>query len=346
MKRIDLRSDTVTQPTPGMREAMASAIVGDDVWGEDPTVRDLEERVAALLGMEMGLFVPSGTMANQIALKVHTQHGDEVLAGAGSHCILYEAGASAAISGVQFRTLGGDQGLFSEDDVLLALHDQNIHLPPTTLIWIENTHNRGGGRIFPLESIRAITEMGHTYHLAVHMDGARLLNAAMAQRLPPHVLVANVDSASICLSKGLGAPVGSVLVGSKSFIFKARRFRKMFGGGMRQAGILAAAGLYALDHHVERLREDHANAKWLAEGFARMRRLRVDVHNVETNIVLVDIIEPALDAAIFIERCANYGLFFSQFGPKRLRAVTHLDITRDDCEQAITILEEVIHTAS
>lgn len=340
-RRIDLRSDTVTLPSDGMRRAMASAEVGDDVWGEDPTVIRLQEQVATLLGKEAALFVPSGTMANQIALKVHTRPGDEFLVGWGSHCIAYEGGAAAAISGVQYRILG-EGGLFTVEDLLDALQPPNVHLPPTSLVWLENTHNRGSGRIFPIEQIRAIAYRAHQADLRVHLDGARLLHAAVATGVHPAEWVATVDSTSICLSKGLGAPVGSVLAGSRGFIEQARRYRKMLGGGMRQVGILAAAGLYALAHNIDRLREDHDHARLLAEGLALLPGVALDPSKVQTNIVIFDLKPPAPDAATFLQRCASLGVLFSQVGPRRVRAVTHMDVSQDQCLGAVVVAAEVL----
>ena len=339
--KIDLRSDTVTVPSDGMRQAMASAAVGDDVWGEDPTVQELQREVAKLLGKEDALYVPSGSMANQIAIKVHTHHGDEVFMGWGSHCVCFEGGAAAAISGVQYRILG-EGGLYTEDDLAGALQPSNVHFPPSTLVWIENTHNRGSGRIFPQARVEAIAALAHQQGMKVHLDGARLLNAAAATGLPASELVGPVDSTSICLSKGLGAPVGSVLAGSREFIQQALRYRKMFGGGMRQVGILAAAGLYALEHNVQRLADDHQNARLFAEGVAPLSGVRLDLDQVESNIVIFDLEPPAPGGDDFLGRCADQGLLFSQMGPCRVRAVTHMDVSREACQQAVEIVRGVL----
>jgi len=324
-----------------MRQAMAGAAVGDDVWGEDPTVIELQRQVAALLGKEAALYVPSGSMANQISIKVHTRHGDEVLMGWGSHCVCFEGGAAAAISGVQYRTLG-DGGLYTVQDLAEALQPSNVHFPPSTLAWIENTHNRGSGRVFPQARVEAIAALAHDRGMKVHLDGARLLNAAAATGLSPAELVGPVDSTSICLSKGLGAPVGSVLAGSDQFIQQALRYRKMFGGGMRQVGILAAAGLYALEHNVARLAEDHQNARLFAEGLAGLPGLSLDLSQVETNIVIFDLEPPAPGGDDFLARCAEQGLLFSQMGPRRIRAVTHMDVSREACLRAAQIVESVL----
>ncbi len=339
--KIDLRSDTVTVPSEGMRQAMATAEVGDDVWNEDPTVHELQRQVATMLGKEDALYVPSGSMANQIAIKVQTHHGDEVLMGWGSHCVCFEGGAAAAISGVQYRTLG-EGGLYSEDDLAAALQPSNVHFPPSTLAWIENTHNRGSGRIFPQARVEAIAALAHAEGMNVHLDGARLLNAAAATGLTPAELVAPVDSTSICLSKGLGAPVGSVLAGSGAFIQQALRYRKMFGGGMRQVGILAAAGLYALEHNVARLVQDHDNARLLAEGLAPLPGVTLDLDQVESNIVIFDLAPPAPAGEAFLAACAEQGLLFSQMGPSRIRAVTHMDVSRQDCQDAAQIAARVL----
>jgi threonine aldolase len=337
---IDLRSDTVTRPSPGMRQAIAEAVVGDDVWGEDPTVIELQERVAALLGKQAALYVPSGTMANQIALLTHTHPGEEVLLGWGSHVVCYESAAGAAWAGVQFQTLGAT-GIFGADEVAAAIHGRDDHLAPTTVVWLENTHNRGGGRIFPQAGVEAIARLARDRGLHLHLDGARLLNAAVASGREPRDLVAPVESTSICLSKGLGAPIGSVLAGSAELVTRARRYRKMLGGGMRQVGLLAAAGLYALEHNVERLAEDHRNARGLAETIASARGLRIDLETVQTNIVIFDLEPPAPDAESFLAACARRGLLFSRMGPRRLRAVTHLDVSAEACREAGRIVREL-----
>ena len=334
--RIELRSDTFTRPSRAMRQAMAEAEVGDDVWGEDPTVVRLQELVADLLGMQAALYVPSGSMANQIALRVHTSHGDEVLMGWGCHCVSYEGGAAAALSGVQYRILG-EGGLFTARDLREALQPANVHLAPTTLVWLENTHNRGSGRVFPQDEVEAIAALAREQGFGVHLDGARLLNAAVATGVDPATLVRPVDSTSICLSKGLGAPVGSVLAGSADFIHQALRYRKMLGGGMRQVGILAAAGLYALEHNVAGLAVDHDNARLLAEGLAALPGVQLELDHVQSNIVIFDLMPPAPDTASLIEQCASQGLDLCPIGPRRVRAVTHRDVSRDQCQRAVEI---------
>jgi threonine aldolase len=331
MKAIDLRSDTVTRPTPAMREAMARAEVGDDVYGEDPTVNRLQEAAARRVGKEAALFVPSGTMANQIAIRVHTHHGDLVLAGEGAHLLRFESGAAAAISGVQVRTLGRG-GLFDADDVRAAITPADHHNPPTTLLAVENTHNSAGGRVFTRDAIAAIADVARSRDLRLHLDGARLFNAEVASGIPAAQWAAPFDTVSFCLSKGLGAPVGSLVCGSAETIGRAHRVRKMLGGGMRQAGILAAAGLHALEHHVARLVDDHRNARRLAAG---LRELGADVEGEpETNIVMFGV----RDAAAFARAARERGVLVNAMAPGRFRAVTHLDVSADDVEEALARL--------
>jgi threonine aldolase len=325
---IDLRSDTVTRPTAAMREAMARAEVGDDVYGEDPTVNRLQERAAALLGKEAALFVPTGTMANQIALLVHCERGDEVLVGEGAHCMLYESGAGSAWAGVSFAVVGRG-GTFSAAECAAAIKPPEYHFPRTRLVALENTHNRGGGRVFPQGAAIAIAETAHARGLRVHLDGARIWNAAAATSQSPATLAAPADSVSACFSKGLGAPAGSVVCGSREFVARAHRFRKMLGGGMRQTGVLAAAGLHALEHHLARIGDDHAHARLLAERLAGVAGIACDVGGVETNIVNFDL--PGGDAARF-----------AAIAPERVRAVTHLDVTRADIEDAVDRLTRAV----
>jgi threonine aldolase len=341
MEMIDLRSDTVTRPSAAMRAAMAAAEVGDDVFGEDPTINRLQERAAAFLGKEAALFVPSGSMANQIALKVHCQPGDEVIVGEGSHNNLYESGAAGAIAGVQL-TVAGRGGLFTAAEVEALYKTASNHTnAPTRLVCIENTHNRGGGAVWRPREVAEIVEVARARGLALHLDGARLCNAVVAQGVPASSLAAGFDTVSMCFSKGLGAPVGSVIAGSKGLMDRAHRFRKMLGGGMRQAGILAAAALHALDHNVDRLAEDHANARLLAERLGQ--RPGLSVAEVQTNIVLVDLGPglPAAEEAVAGLRTA--GVRCIAFGPRRLRLVTHLDVDRAACERAAAIMAEVLH---
>lgn len=334
---IDLRSDTVTRPTEAMRLAMARAEVGDDVFGEDPTTRALQDAVAAMLGKEGALFVPSGTMANQIALLVHTRPGDEVVVSEGAHCAWYECGAGAMLSGVQFVAAAPDV-IFSPEALDAAIKPDAYYYPHTSVLALENTHNRGGGRVLPQARVDALCAHARLRGLKTHLDGARLLNASVASGLAPAVLAAPFDTVSMCFSKGLGAPVGSVIAGSAASMLAARRFRKALGGGMRQVGILAAAARHALDHHVARLADDHANAARFAACAAQNPSLTVSTP--ETNIVMVDV--PGEAATRPAERCANLareaGVLLSVFGPNRLRAVTHLDVSAAECERAGTVL--------
>lgn len=333
---IDLRSDTVTRPTPAMRDAMARAEVGDDVFGEDPTVRALEAKVAAVVGKEAALFVSSGTMGNQLAIAVHTRHGDEVIVGEGAHVVFYEGGAGAALSGVQFA-IAGRGGLFDADEMEACIQPQAYWAPETRLVCVENTHNRAGGRVFPQKNVLAIAERARAHGLAVHLDGARIWNASVATGLAPAELARPFDTVSVCFSKGLGAPVGSALCGTRAHVERARVLRKRWGGGMRQSGILAAGALYALEHHRERLAEDHQKARVFAERVAKIPGMRVDVAAVETNIVNVDV-DPAIDVPALLDRAKAAGLLINASAPKRLRAVMHLDVAPGDAERAAEIL--------
>jgi len=341
---IDLRSDTLTRPTAAMRRAMAAAEVGDDVYGEDPTVEALEARTAALLGKPAALFVPSGTMGNQLALRCQTEPGDEGLLHEASHIALYERGAYALLSGVTLRPLAGAGGIVPAAAIAgtirpAALASYGI-FPPSRLLALENTHNAGGGTVWPLPLLEAAAAAGRAAGLALHLDGARLWNAAVAGGHAPATLAAPFDTVSVCFSKGLGAPVGSALVGSQALIQKARRFRGLFGGAMRQAGVLAAAALHALDHHQERLPLDRAAARALAEGLAGLPGLVIDPAGVESNIVVVDC--PGIAAAAVVEAAAAEGLRCLATGPHRLRFVTHLDLPADAVERALAILARVL----
>ncbi|HEY4158536.1 MAG TPA: low-specificity L-threonine aldolase [Polyangiaceae bacterium] len=325
---VDLRSDTVTRPTPAMRAAMAAAPVGDDVYGEDPSVRELETRVADLLGKEAALFVPSGTMSNQIALLCHTRPGDEVVIGEGAHIAYYESGAGAAIAGVQFA-IAGHGGLFDRDDLAARILPLADYHPRSSLVCLENTHNRAGGRVFPDADVRAIAALARERGLALHLDGARLWNAAVASGLSEKTLAESADTVSVCFSKGLGAPVGSALCGSRELVARARRFRKMLGGGMRQAGILAAGALYALEHGRARLSDDHAAARVLARI---VEQAGATATPPETNLVLLNL--PGLPAARVVADCRELGVLLNATGPSTLRAVTHRDVTATDVERA------------
>ena len=339
---IDLRSDTLTRPSPAMREVMARAEVGDDVYGEDPTVRALEARVCELTGKEAALFVPSGTMSNQLALLTHTRRGDEVIVGEGAHVMWYESGAGAALSGVQFATAGAG-GLFTADEMADAVKPVEDHHPRTSLVCVENTHNRGGGRVFPQRTIEAIAERARSLGLRLHLDGARLWNASIATGTPVSQLCAPFDTVSVCFSKGLGAPVGSALCGAAASMREAHRFRKMLGGGMRQAGILAAAALYALEHNRERMIDDHRRARALGETLSRVTGARVDLASVETNIVNID--TTASPAAAVAAKASALGVRISASRSHRLRAVLHLDVSDEQARLAGERLGEAIRVA-
>ncbi len=337
---IDLRSDTVTKPTPAMRRAMAAAEVGDDVFGDDPTVQRLQSRVAEVLGQEAALFVPSGTMANQLAVRVHTQPGDEILLDANAHIYFYEAGAPAALSGVMCRCLAGTRGVFTGADVAAALRPADDHFPPTRLVCVENTHNRGGGKVWPLDRLSEVAATARQHGLKLHLDGARLWNASVASGVPERAYAALFDTVSVCFSKGLGAPIGSALTGSRESIARARRFRKQFGGGMRQVGIIAAGALHALEHHRERLAEDHANARRLATALAEMPGLEIDPATVETNLVYFRVTR--VPAAGLVAQLKAAGVLVLASGPDTVRAVTNLEVTAADIETAIAALQTAL----
>lgn len=335
---IDLRSDTVTKPTPAMREAMARAEVGDDVIDVDPTMQRLQEKTAELLGKEAAIFMPSGTMTNQVAVRIHCKPGDEFLCEAGCHIYYYEQGGFAQLSGVVARTVQGEGGLLRLEHLEGLLRPDNEHFVRTTLVSLENTHNRGGGRILPQKDVVEICDWAHAAGLRTHLDGARFWNAVVATGLSPKELAAPFDTVSVCFSKGLGAPVGSCLAGSKEAIAEARRHRKLFGGGMRQGGVIAAAALYALENHVERLAEDHANAKLMAEILVQSPWLTLTPEMVDTNMVIFRLKDPAGDAASLAAAMAREGVLALAVGPKQVRLVTHLDVTRDQCQRAAEII--------
>jgi threonine aldolase len=338
---VDLRSDTVTKPTLAMRRAIAEAEVGDDVYGDDPTVNLLEARTALLLGKEAAVFVTSGTMANQIAVGVNTRPGDELLCSSTSHVYVWEAGGIARLSGVTARTFEGDRGILALDDIREAIRPDDPHYARTALVCLENTHNRGGGRVHPIASITEIARWAREHNLRMHLDGARLMNAVVASGRPAREWAKCFDTVSICFSKGLGAPIGSALAGSNDAIRHARRLRKVFGGAMRQAGIIAAAAIFALENHVERLREDHENAQILADAFASTEGFALDSGPVETNLVWVSV-QPSVGTA---EEVAAYlrsrGVLVSVLGPQLLRACTHLDVSRAQAEYAAGVIRQI-----
>ncbi len=344
MRHIDLRSDTVTVPSAAMRAAMAAAPVGDDQYGEDPSVNRLQERVAALLGKEAALFVPSGTMANQIGLQLLTQPGDEVVVGAEAHITWHEAGASAFNAGVQF-VVAGAGGLFSAADFQAAFKpDNHVVFPPTSLVCIENTHNRGGGVVFPQADVVTICDAAHAAGCKTYLDGARLFNAAVASGRSLAELAAPFDVVSVALSKGLGCPVGSLVAGSRQHMLRAVRARRRFGGAMRQSGILAAAGTYALDRGFDHLAVDHANARLLAERIAQTGA-EIDLATVQTNIVIFRLPAHLPDAATVVRRAGEQGVLVSAFAPRTVRATTHLNVDAADCQHAAEVLAGAI-TAS
>ena len=337
---IDLRSDTVTQPTPAMRTAIANAQVGDDVYGDDPTVNALEAYVAELLGKEAAVFMPSGTMTNQIALRVHTEPGDEVILESQAHIYYYESGAPAALSGVTCKLIHGNQGVFTAVDLQQALRSIDHHFPRTKLVCLENTHNRSGGRIFPFAEIGAIAQVCQTQQLKLHLDGARLWNACVATGISEAEYARPFDTVSVCFSKGLGAPIGSALAGSQVAIARSRRFRKMWGGGMRQAGMMAAGALYALKHHRERLQTDHFNAKVLADALSEIEEIQLDRAAVQTNIVIFH--TKTIPAPAIAQRLAEKGVAVLAIASNSLRAVTNLMVDRAQIQQAAHAFKTVI----
>ena len=345
MEIIDLRSDTVTKPSAGMRRAIAEAEVGDDQYGEDPSVNLLQDRMAALLGKEAAVFVPSGTMANQIALKILTRPGDDVVLGQETHMVWHETGAGGANAGIQFTQIGKG-GLFTEAEFRAAFKAPgHMMFPPTTLVAIENTHNRGGGVVFQPAEVAAICKTARKLGARTYLDGARLFNAAIASHVSAKDLSAPFDVVSVSISKGLGCPAGSLIAGSKSDMTRAVRVRRMLGGAMRQAGILAAAGLYALDHNFDRLDDDHVNARMIAMSVAGLPHVRFDLATVQTNIVIFHMDEDAPDAPTIAARAKEAGVLVTVFGPRTLRAVAHLDVTGEQCRRAGEILARLIESA-
>lgn len=339
-EKVDFRSDTVTKPTVQMRQAMYETEVGDDVYGEDPAVNRLEELAAEMLGKEAGLFVTSGTQGNLISVLTHTCPGQEVILESESHIFYYEAGGAALIGGVQLRTIPGKRGAMDPAAVEAAIRPRDIHFPVTGLISLENTHNRAGGAVIPLSNMAALAAIGKKYSIPLHLDGARIFNAAWALGTTAKEIASYVDSVSFCLSKGLASPVGSVIVGEKDWIAKARKWRKRLGGGMRQAGVLAAAGIVALEQMIDRLPEDHALAKYLAEGLAKIAG--VSVVNPDTNIVLVNIEKTGWTATQLLNRLAKQGVLATDFGPYTIRFVTHKDVDRVAADRVLLALNNIL----
>ena len=340
---IDLRSDTVTQPTDAMRKAMARAEVGDDVYGEDPTVNRLQDMAAALLGKRAALFVPSGTMGNQLAIRAHTQPGQEVIVESKAHIVRYEQGAAGALAGVQLHWVGGDRGIMTAEQVEAAIRPKDPYSIPTGLICIENTHNSGGGTIYSLSTIEKIRAIATKHGIPMHLDGARLFNAVAATTLPAATYAQHFETVSFCLSKGLGAPAGSLLVSSDTqLIERARRFRRMYGGAMRQSGILAAAGVYALEHHVTRLKADHDHAKKLARALQQIPAVRIAPQHVETNIVIFDVPDPRLPPADLVTQLKDHGVLIHAIGGRSFRAVTHLNISAKQIDEAAEVFARVL----
>lgn len=343
MRVVDLRSDTVTLPSDEMREAMARAELGDDVFGEDPTVNRLQQMAAERVGKEAGLLVVSGTMGNLASILTHCRRGEEVILGDQSHTFIYEGGGISALGGVHPHTVSNQpDGTLRLEDIEAAIRSDNVHFPRTRLICLENTHNRCYGTPLRLEYMEAAGELARRHGLAVHLDGARIFNAAMALDVDVKKLTCHADSITFCLSKGLAAPVGSVLCGSKAFIDEARRTRKVLGGGMRQAGVLAAAGIVALERMIDRLREDHDNAMRLAGGIARIDGLSIDLAHVHTDIVYFEVVRDGLTAEELVKRLDSRGVRMLSVGPKRIRAVTHYGITADDIQSAMLALEDAM----
>ena len=337
MTTADLRSDTITQPTDAMRDAMMAAPLGDDVLGDDPTVLELQDRMAELLGKDQACFVPSGTMANQLAIRAHTEPGDELLCHADSHIYCYEGGAPAALAGCSFAFLPGDRGMFTADDVDAHIRPDDHHFPISKLLVVENTQNRGGGVVWPMAQLAEVTERAKQHGLRCHLDGARLWNASVASGDSPANIAAHFNSVSTCFSKGLGAPVGSIIAGDAATMARVHRFRKMFGGTMRQSGLLAAAALHALDHHIDRLADDHARARRLADAINECDGLSVDPSTVETNIVYFNVD----DAQRFVDALDARGVHMLMIEPNRARAVTSLAIDDAGIDHAIAVLQDL-----
>jgi len=340
-KVIDFRSDTVTRPSPEMREAIYRAEVGDDVFGDDPTLNRLQKMVAEMFQKEASLFVPSGTMGNQVALKTLSQPGWEIICERECHIVNYEVGGPAVHSSLMVNMLTTERGIMTAVEIENMIRPGNIHIPITKIIALENTHNGHGGTIYPLDEIKKIRKVADRHNLLMHLDGARLWNAHVATGIPLADWAAPFDSVSVCLSKGLGAPIGSMILGSKDFIEKARRNRKLFGGGMRQVGLLAAAGIYAIEHNIGRLADDHANARILAEGLNQTKGFEIDLTRVQTNIIIADISRTGKSPDELAKMLADNGILTVPFGPTKIRFVTHLNVSREECEDAVRIISDL-----
>ncbi|MFH1894111.1 MAG: GntG family PLP-dependent aldolase [Candidatus Zixiibacteriota bacterium] len=342
MKYIDLRSDTVTKPSDAMRKAMANAEVGDDVFGDDPTVNRLQDMIAERLGKESALFVPSGSMGNAICLRVQTSPGDEIIIERYGHIVNYEVANVAVFSGLQTSMVDGINGVISREQVEPLLKDESLHSPGTKLICIENTHNRAGGMVFPLQEIKKLRELADDRGIGMHLDGARLWNAHISTNIPLQDFARLADSVSVCFSKGLGAPIGSCVAGTQAFIDKARRIRKMLGGGMRQVGVLAAAAIYAVENNIKRLADDHANARYIAEELAKVEGISIDLDTVHTNIVIFDVDATGMTASEITDKWKAKGVLTLPISARRIRLVTHLDVSSDDCRKAMELLREAV----
>lgn len=340
-KYIDLRSDTVTRPSKGMLEAMVRAEVGDDVFGEDPTVNRLQRKVAAMFGKESALFVPSGTMGNEVCIKVHTNPGDEIIVDEDSHIFVYETAAPSLLAGVQMMPLPNQDGVITVEQIQAAIRPSAYYMPKTTLICLENTHGRSGGTIFPIDEMKRIQELAGRANIKVHLDGARLWNACVAVGISPKEYGQLVDSLSVCFSKGLGAPIGSMIIGSSNFIEQAKKYRKIFGGGMRQVGILAAAAEYGLDNNFERLEEDHQKAAYLADELSNIRSLHIKRANVQTNMVMIDIEGTGRTQSEVLNLLKNRSILCTPERSTWIRAVTHLDVTMEDIRQTSKVFKSL-----
>ncbi len=341
MQYIDLRSDTVTKPSDAMREVMLKAEVGDDVYGEDPTVNKLQKRIAEMFGKDTSLFVPSGTMGNEICIKVHTQPGDEIIVDQDSHIFVYETAGPSLLAGVQMMPIAGMNGVMTADQIKMAIRPRAYYLPRTKLICIENTHGRSSGSIFPLDEIKRIHEIAKCTNVKMHLDGARLWNASVEAEISLDNYGKYFDSISVCFSKGLGAPIGSIIIGNKTFIEEATRYRKIFGGGMRQVGILAAAALYAIEHNIKRLKEDHQKARYFAQELNHLEQIEIDVNQVQTNIVIGNISKMGKSQFEILELLKAHGILLTPERLTSIRSVMHMDVSMQQVEQAVNVFRSL-----